>query len=42
VVNISGISHETAQGSEQTAAASEELARLASHLQEQVGRFKIR
>jgi len=41
VVNISGISHETAQGSEQTAAASEELARLASHLQEQVGRFKI-
>jgi methyl-accepting chemotaxis protein len=42
VVNISGISHETSQGSEQTAAASEELARLASHLQEQVGRFKIR
>lgn len=42
VVNISGISHETAQGSEQMAAASEELARLASHLQEQVGRFKIR
>lgn len=42
VVNISGISHETAEGSEQTAAASEELARLASHLQEQVGCFKIR
>ncbi|BBL73570.1 methyl-accepting chemotaxis protein [Methylomagnum ishizawai] len=41
VVNISGISRDTADGAEQTANASGQLARLASQLQDQVGRFRI-
>jgi methyl-accepting chemotaxis protein len=40
VVNISGISRETAEGAEQTANSSGQLARLASQLQGQVGRFR--
>ena len=41
VVAISGISHETAEGAEQTATASSQLARLASHLQDQIERFRV-
>ena len=41
VVNISGISRDTADGAEQTANSSSQLARLAAQLQEQVGRFRI-
>lgn len=41
IVNISEVAHETATGSQQTASASDELARLASDLQGQVGKFKI-
>ena len=41
VVNISGISRDTADGAEQTATSSSQLARLAGHLQDLVGRFRI-
>ncbi len=41
IVNISEVAQETAGGSQQTASASDELARLASDLQNQVGKFKI-
>lgn len=41
IVNISEVAQETAGGSQQTASASDELARLASDLQSQVGKFKV-
>ena len=41
VVNISQISEQTASGAEQTTAASTDLSRLASDLQQLVGQFKI-
>ncbi|MDX2503829.1 MAG: methyl-accepting chemotaxis protein [Gammaproteobacteria bacterium] len=41
IVSINQVAEETVLGSEQTAASSEELARLASHLQSMVGRYKI-
>ncbi|MBL1140778.1 MAG: methyl-accepting chemotaxis protein [Proteobacteria bacterium] len=41
IVNISEVAQETAGGSQQTASASDELARLASDLQNQVGKFKV-
>jgi methyl-accepting chemotaxis protein len=41
IVNISEVAQETAGGSQQTASASDELARLASDLQGQVAKFKI-
>jgi len=40
IVSINQVAEETVLGSEQTAASSEELAGLASHLQSMVGRFK--
>ena len=42
IVNISQIAEETAIGAEQTSKASDELARLAEHLQGLVGQFNIR
>tara|TARA_R110002072_G_scaffold3149_3_gene23393 strand:- start:41271 stop:42452 length:1182 start_codon:yes stop_codon:yes gene_type:complete len=41
IVNISEVAQETAAGSQQTASASDELARLASALQGHVVKFKI-
>jgi methyl-accepting chemotaxis protein len=41
IVNISEVAEETAGGSQQTASASDELARLAADLQGQVAKFKI-
>lgn len=41
IVNISEVAQETAGGSQQTASASDELARLASDLQSQVAKFKV-
>jgi methyl-accepting chemotaxis protein len=41
IVNISEVAQETAGGSQQTASASDELARLASDLQSQVSKFKV-
>jgi methyl-accepting chemotaxis protein len=41
IVNISEVAQETAGGSQQTASASDELARLAADLQGQVSKFKI-
>ena len=41
IVNISEVAQETAGGSQQTASASDELARLASDLQGQVSKFKV-
>ena len=41
IVNISEVAQETAGGSQQTASASDELARLASDLQGQVAKFKV-
>ncbi|GJM04332.1 MAG: hypothetical protein DHS20C09_03230 [marine bacterium B5-7] len=41
IVNISEVAQETAAGSQQTASASDELARLASDLQGHVVKFKI-
>jgi len=41
IVNISQIADETANGALQTSSATDELARLAMDLQEQVGRFKV-
>ena len=41
VVSINQVAEETVMGAEQTALASEELAKLASHLQSMVGRFKV-
>ncbi len=41
IVNISEIAQETSSGSRETANASDELARLASDLQSQVGKFKV-
>jgi methyl-accepting chemotaxis protein len=41
IVNISEVAHDTANGAQQTAKSSDDLARLAVELQEQVGRFQI-
>ena len=41
IVNISEVAQETAGGSQQTASASDELARLAADLQAQVSKFKV-
>ncbi len=41
IVNISEVAQETAGGSQQTASASDELARLAADLQGQVSKFKV-
>lgn len=41
VINIQGISEETASGAEQTSTASAELARLGEQLQALVGQFKV-
>jgi len=41
IVNISEVAQETASGTQQTANASDELARLAIDLQEHVGRFQV-
>ena len=42
IVNISQVSEQTASGSEQTTMAANELAKLASDLQQLVGQFKIK
>jgi methyl-accepting chemotaxis protein len=41
VVSIRDLAEQTASGSEQTTAASQELARLAADLQERTRKFKI-
>jgi len=41
VVNVRDISEQTASASQQTSASSIELARLGSHLQEMIGRFRV-
>lgn len=41
VLNVRDVSEQTAAASEETAASSVELARLGTHLQTLVGRFKV-
>lgn len=41
IINISSVADQTAQGAQQTAAASEQLARLATELQSRVAKFKV-
>ncbi|MFD2113857.1 methyl-accepting chemotaxis protein [Thiorhodococcus fuscus] len=41
IVSISDVANETAEGSQQTASASDDLARVAVDLQSQVGRFQV-
>jgi methyl-accepting chemotaxis protein len=41
VLNVRDVSEQTSAASEETAASSVELARLGTHLQMLVGRFKV-
>ncbi len=41
IVSVNQVAEETVQGAEQTATSSEELAKLANHLQSMVERFKV-
>jgi len=41
VLNVRDVSDQTSAASEETAASSVELARLGTHLQTLVGRFKV-